>query len=487
MTNSLIKGCIFIADELNLSPSTTMKSLAPALELYFNEPIYFPGITEPIKIRSSFFFIACQNDLSTIGRNMIPNTIASKFRYIPYPKQTEKDSTDICKEIKNKIFWNNDSLITDKDAENIGKFMLSYNNANIRELKPWSLRDITKLMNRIRYQEKHPNDFKKIDPYLNVLFYCLSPLNKEDENVVAKVSEKIFDLIIKCFKLEEPEKISRMKNCFKNKAVVQRDSFTGTSYIMKNDCGVSFKNFEKKLNQGSELYSILESIFSISLSAEDEPILIFGPSGFKTYISKLFLSQPKVISLNPESTISQLLGSSAFLVESEAKTFYLDYLCKLCGGKKRKDIFIELNKKLKEGKLDKYDIQKLTEDFKEPECFDYAVKNLSQKLLSNSIIENCALSDISLEFRPGLIFSSIIEGCPLILKNLPNLPTIVLERFNELLATQHSLTVNEDIHNTFTDKDNKELSNFSNKFRIFGTCKTNEVNRLSDAVLSRCS
>ena len=487
LTNSLIKGCIFIADELNLSPSSTMKSLAPALELYFNEPNYFPGITEPIKIRSTFFFIACQNDLSTIGRNMIPNTISSKFRYIPYPKQSQKDITDICKEIKNKIFWNNDSLITDKDAENIGKFMLSYNEANISRLKPWSLRDITKLMNRIRYQEKHPNDFIKIDPYLNVLFYSLSSLNKEDNKVVEKVSEKIFELIIKSFKLEEPEKIQRFKKCFQDRAVITRDPSSGKTYIMKNDCGVNFKNFEKKLNKGTELYSILESIFLISLSAEDEPILIFGPSGFKTYISKLFLSQPKIISLNPESTISQLLGSSAFLVESEAKTFYLDYLCKLCGGKKRKDLFIELNSKLKNGNLDKYDIQKLTEDFKEPECFDYAVKNLSKKILSNSPIENCALSDISLEFRPGLIFSSIIEGCPLILKNLPNLPTIVLERFNELLATQHSLTVNEDIHNTFTDKNNKELGNFSNKFRIFGTCQTNEVNKLSDAVLSRCS
>ena len=165
-----------------------MKSLAPALELYFNEPIYFPGITEPLKIRSSFLFIACQNDITSIGRNIIPNTIASKFRYISYPTQSEKDITDICKEIKDKIFLNNDSLITDKDAENIGKFMIYYNEAKIRELKPWSLRDITKLMIRIRYQEKHPDDFKEMDPYLNVLFYCLSSLNKEDKKIVEKVS-----------------------------------------------------------------------------------------------------------------------------------------------------------------------------------------------------------------------------------------------------------------------------------------------------------
>jgi MoxR-like ATPase len=487
LTNSLIKGCIFIADEMNLSPANTMEALAPALELYFDEPLYFPGITEPLKIKNSFFFIACQNDLNTIGRNIIPNSIASKFRYIPYPEQTEKDITDICKEIKNKIFYNKDSIFTDKDAENIGKFMLSYNKANIRELKPWSLRDITKLMNRIRYQEKNPDDFKNINPHLNVLFYCLSALNKEDQKIVDKVSEQIYELIKKSFGLDEILKVNRMKNCFNNKAIIKRDSLSGITYIMKNDCGVRFTSFEKKLSHGTELYTILESIFLISLSAEDEPIIIFGPSGKKTYLSKLFLIQPKVISLNPESTISQLLGSSAFFVESEAKRFYLDYLCKICGGKEGKKKFIELNQKLINNKLDKYDIETLIEDFNGPECFNYAVENLSKKLLSNSLVENCTLSDISLEFRPGLIFSSIIEGCPLILKNLPNLPTIVLERFNELLATQHSLTINEDIHNTFTDMNNKELYNFSDKFRIFGTSQSNEINKLSDAVLSRCS
>ena len=487
LTNSLINGCIFIADEMNLSPPTTMKSLAPALELYFNEPIYFPGISEPIKIGSSFFFIACQNDLNTIGRNIIPNTISSKFRYIYYPSQSEKEISEICKEIKDKIILDKDSSITDNVAENIGKFMLNYNTAGIKELKPWSLRDITKLMERMRYQEGHPDDYKKIDPYLNVLFYCLSPLNKEDEKIVEKVSEEIFNLIIKCFNLNDLEKKNRMKNCFKNRANIQIDSISGKAYIMKNDCGVSLSNFEKKLSQGTELYSLLESIFLISLSSEKEPILIFGPSGYKTYISKLFLYGYKLISLNSESTISQLLGSTTFLSESEAKIFYLDYLCKLCGGNDSKKLFIEYSQKLAKNKLDENDIEKLKNDFKGPKCFDYAVKNLKEKLLLNSLNGNCALSGISLEFKPGLIFSSIIEGCPLILKNLPNLPTIVLERFNELLATQHTLTINEDIHNTFTKKDDKELFNFSDKFRIFATSQANDINKLSDAVLSRCS
>jgi hypothetical protein len=68
--------------------------------------------------------------------------------------------------------------------------MLYYNEEKIRELRPWSLRDITKLMNRIRYQEKNPDNFKKIGPYLNALFYCLSSLNKEERKFLKKVLSK---------------------------------------------------------------------------------------------------------------------------------------------------------------------------------------------------------------------------------------------------------------------------------------------------------
>ena len=89
-------------------------------------------------------------------------------------------------------------------------------------------------------------------------------------------------------------------------------------------------------------------------------------------------------------------------------------------------------------------------------------------------------------------FSSIISGFffynfekkYLILKNLPNVPTVVLKRFNELFSGVHILTLLEDIQNTFTDEKNKELK-ISNNCRVIATCKPEKINNLSEVLLSR--
>ena len=91
---------------------------------------------------------------------------------------------------------------------------------------------------------------------------------------------------------------------------------------------------------------------------------------------------------------------------------------------------------------------------------------------------------MSLEFLPGLFLSAILRKKSLILKNLPNVPTVVLERFNELFSGVHILTLIEDIQNTFTKEGNKELQ-ISNNFRVIATCKPEKVNNLSEALLSR--
>ena len=125
-----------------------------------------------------------------------------------------------------------------------------------------------------------------------------------------------------------------------------------------------------------------------------------------------------------------------------------------------------------------------------PKTFNYALENLKKKLFSNrTYSDRGILLDMKLEFKPGLFLSSILSGKSLILKNLSNLPTEVLERFNELFSDQHSLTIPEDIYNTFTSKNKKEFSNFSknsfHKFRVIATCPFGYTSKLSEAVLSR--
>ena len=90
-----------------------------------------------------------------------------------------------------------------------------------------------------------------------------------------------------------------------------------------------------------------------------------------------------------------------------------------------------------------------------------------------------------LEFKPGLILSAIISKKSLILKDLPNVKTVVLERLNELLTGQQHLSLSEDIQNTFTSENDKELKDFNKNFRVVAICGEGEESKLSEALLSR--
>ena len=90
---------------------------------------------------------------------------------------------------------------------------------------------------------------------------------------------------------------------------------------------------------------------------------------------------------------------------------------------------------------------------------------------------------MKLEFKQGLFLSAILSG-----KKLSNLPTEVLERFNEFFWDQHSLTIPEDIYNTFTSKNKKELSDFENRFhkcRVISIYPTEYSSKLFEVNLSR--
>ena len=90
-----------------------------------------------------------------------------------------------------------------------------------------------------------------------------------------------------------------------------------------------------------------------------------------------------------------------------------------------------------------------------------------------------------IEFRPGLILNAILENSNLIIKNLCELPTDLLERFNELFADSHCLTLIEDIVNTITSENQKILKDFN--CRIFGTGSKDSLGKLSEAIISRFS
>ena len=93
------------------------------------------------------------------------------------------------------------------------------------------------------------------------------------------------------------------------------------------------KTFDKpniEENPIMKLTSLLDDLFQINLTSDKEPILLIGPSGYKTFLAQKFLSNAKTITLNQESSVEQLLGSSSFFSKSEVKDFYLRLIVLIC-------------------------------------------------------------------------------------------------------------------------------------------------------------
>ena len=110
---------------------------------------------------------------------------------------------------------------------------------------------------------------------------------------------------------------------------------------------------------------------------------------------------------------------------------------------------------------------------------------LKKKLISDNYDKKKNLNNVNLEFKSGLILNSILSGKSLILKYLSNLPTVVLESFKELFSGKHNLSLNVNIHDTFTKEGDREFSNLGENFRIFATYFLGEQNKFSKAILSR--
>ena len=524
LTYSLKKGLTFIADEMNLSNQKTLKSLAPILEPNFEKFIYIPNINEKVEIDNKFFFIVCQNEIGSEGRNKLPYTIQKRLKTLKYPNPDDEDILKICKDIKDNIYIKEDS---NDDDEKLGNFYLEYNKINNENLPKLSFRDIKKIFKRIEYQnqEQYKDNFRNIKLYHNILFYILSSIDKNNLNEIIDI---IISIILKIFKEEinEPDKLKDLyknypKIDIKNKniiiekgeceIIINDDIFSIKNELkneekielkneekieLKNEEKNELKNEEKKIekikNQLNELYflpNLCNAIFTISLAYKEEPILISGNSGYKTYLAKKIMSKnTEVISLNQESTINQLLGNPKILNNiKEEKSFLFDIICLICQ-------FQDKYKYLEKFKWDKEDIipeiikENIKNEIKKKEplfiqTFKDTIEILQNKLFEKNNKSNSPLN-IYIEYRPGFIFSSLLQGKQIILKDITNLPTEVLERFNELLSTEPQLQLNEDLYNTFTNENKKKFENFLN-FRIIATCPLGCENKLSEAVLSR--
>ena len=476
LSDAMEEGKIFIADELNLADQMIIQSLNVAIEPSKNDQIILPVIGRNIIVNENFFFIGCQNDISMYGRKPLPPQFQKKVLCIKYPENSRTDLLSLTTSLARQ--FNLKPEFSSGTTEMIEKMKQD----PVFQKKVWSLREVRRLFRRTNYTSSHTNSMIGFSIYTNAAFLLRSAF-RDTENI----SEKAVDLVSSAFGLSKIQSASLKSDLDAEVKVFKMESKSQIQ-LKKNRLSLTITNSEL-LKIPEELQSFWQTLFEVGITHPSEPLLLVGPSGFKTYLAKAVCPRSPVVYLHSDTTIPSLIGQITLLDKDQARNFLLDSLYNFAGPAPP-DEFKVLFKEIRE--LEMIDIEKIQDvkKFINNESFNDIVDNIIQQLIDidNQTEQNLnsAFSNYYSVFKPGLITKHILKQNSLILRNIAQPSPTVLERLNELLSITPTLTLFEDTSNTIVPPNgDKVLSKFSNNFRIIGICLPREKRGLSEAMLSR--
>ena len=237
------------------------------------------------------------------------------------------------------------------------------------------MRNIRKLYRRLTRQQIDYTSYHNITIEHQIVIFILGsvPGGVEEKLIVY---EQISDILKKTFKSSN-ELYEKIRNCIESKP--RKIKINDKEFLVKGDSVETLKIKEKneKLNKFThsigeagivldlnikdniDLSSFYESIFYILFSHYKEPLLLCGPSGYKSKLAKDISPGASVINFYPEISNSHLIGHTSLVVNYLAKEYYIEQICKIC---KRDDAFIDLKNELNE-----YYDEKITEAIQKKE------------------------------------------------------------------------------------------------------------------------
>ena len=483
---SIKVGTIFIADEFNLADDYILLSTLTAIEAMEDEKIiYIPNMLTKIKCNLNFFFIACQNDLSTMGRKILPSHILRKLKSLNYPILNESDLKMNCLEILNKenTFNQKNNKKNEILAQNLAKFMIKINKKNLIDLGKWSMRNIRKILKRISlYHEKNENfqyNFKNISDEAGILLYVLGGVQKNKQKIIF---EKIYPDFKEIF-FQNKEEFKKLDEIFTNIYQKEKSEFkieinNNYKYLTLNDYFKIKLNSENisLLNNFENHEIIKESLFYALLSTNKESLLICGPSGYKKFLAKIIKSKVNQIDLYKETSIKQLLGQINVINKENAQKYLKNLINKI----------ITFNTNYNEI-INDFDNDSYSKNIKIP-YIQKIVKNLFKNLRNikpnNEEDKNNFIHSFTTIFKIGFLIEKILLNQPVLLNNISNLSPQVLERFNDLFNFPSFLRIPEDHCQTIIEK-NEEINNLDKNFRILACSGIENFSNLSEAIKSR--
>ena len=245
--------------------------------------------------------------------------------------------------------------------------MYQLNESNIPEIGKWSMRNIRKLFRRITKQQINDSSYFNVTVEHQIVFYILGNIQGGVEEKLI-VYEKIEELLRKTFYLKN-ELYEKIKNCIESKPRIIE--INKKKFLVKGDSEESLKNKEKTekiksytnavgeagilldkpLEDKIELSSLYETLFYVLFSHYKEPLLLCGPSGYKSKLAKDISPNACIINFYPEISNAQLIGSTSLVANYQAKEYYLEQICKICKKEEKlKDLKEDLKDYYKEKK-----------------------------------------------------------------------------------------------------------------------------------------
>ena len=151
--------------------------------------------------------------------------------------------------------------------------MNKLNKLKLPYISNWSIRDITKVLKRVKFQasEEKKYIYKNINFIDNIVFYTLSSIYKKelkDERTREKLLNNLLQILKEIFNLNQKE-LDDIKEIFNSEAeIVQEEKI-----LKKGKCGISldyiqFFNSKKTIFRLPSLYN---ELFQILLAHDEEP------------------------------------------------------------------------------------------------------------------------------------------------------------------------------------------------------------------------
>ncbi|KAH3757886.1 Dynein heavy chain, cytoplasmic [Pelomyxa schiedti] len=286
LARAVQEGFLLLVDELNLADSEVLNVLLPILE---GAPLVFNPVSgDLMTVHKDFRLIATQNSRSDVGRNKLPPSIASRLITIGFPAFTNSEFLSLIMSIG----------CPESEAPNLSNL---YRAGSMPPMQ-LTLREVKKLIRRY----KSDSISSLVGGVSKMSTYAATMLTHRASNTI-----DVCDLLKR--EMGYAIDIKGPATIVWNPAKKQVSfDYGGVMSTMEGDLTrTTIYSLCSNVNSWPQQLKRVMSLVSFALCCR-EPVLLFGPTGYKSLVLKTFaelLQRPKRITfLTSDTETSDLLG-----------------------------------------------------------------------------------------------------------------------------------------------------------------------------------